>query len=284
LRIGIVYSLHDAAATGIVKQLMQESPCSKVYDSTGSAKKALLCHLDENELLFLEFSKEVVFLEPMDLPNNLDFIIIPSRHESSAQIRSFTVHSPGNPWRRSDFGGKPMQLSLSNPILMWYMLQELDKLKNSYSTLKSFSVSYEVTHHGPTIPLKPITFIEIGGSDKEWSIIEAHKAVATAIKNAIAQFSKEQHSKPCIVTVGFGGNHYASLFTKRAFEKGECYGHMVPNYVIKEISLEELKIVAEMVIRFTPGVTRIVIEKMRSELKNAIALIARDLGLEIILT
>ena len=282
MRIGIVYSLNDIAAVGIVNELLQGMTCNKDYFSTDDVDGALLCRFNTFEVVLLEFDKEVVFLDELELKGNTDFIIIPSRHESSAHIKSFTVHTPGNPWKRSDFGGRPMCLSTSNPILKWYMLQELYRLKQHYPTLASFSVSYEVTHHGPTTPSKSVTFIEIGGSEKEWSNAEAHRIVASAIKGALTHFIKDQDTRPCIVSVGFGGNHYASLFTKRAFEKNECYGHMVPNYVIKELTLEDLKIVAEMAIQLTPGARRVVIEKMRSELKNVIVHTARSFGLEVI--
>jgi D-aminoacyl-tRNA deacylase len=284
LKIGVIYSVNDIAASGIVNQLLQELVCKEIYSNSGFVKKAFSCKFDFHEVQLLGYDGEVVSLEPSQLEfiSNVDFIVIPSRHESSSRIKSFTVHAPGNPWRRSNFGGKPMQLSMSNPVLMWYMLWELNRLRQSYSTLTEFLVSYEVTHHGPTIPTKPVTFIEIGGSEREWSIAEAHKVVAKAIKNAITYLSRVQGSESCTVSVGFGGNHYASLFTKRAFEKNECYGHIVANYIIKELALEDLKIVTEMAIRLTPGVARIVIEKMRSELRNNITLIAKSLELEIV--
>ncbi|MEM2511790.1 MAG: D-aminoacyl-tRNA deacylase, partial [Ignisphaera sp.] len=146
--------------------------------------------------------------------------------------------------------------------------------------LKDYEVCYEVTHHGPTSVSKPITFVELGSNESEWTDSNAHNVVALALLSAIDRTTNEKPN--CITTVGFGGTHYAPLFTKRAFEENECYGHMVPNYVIKELSLDELRIVAGKVMDLTPNCQRVVIEKMRKEIRNVIEDEASKRGLEVV--
>jgi D-aminoacyl-tRNA deacylase len=286
MRVGVVYSLSDIAAVGIVNHLVQNL---EYVDKAGSSNKifaSIGVYLYKGiEIVVAGTEKEVVFLTINDLTNdvhlsNVDFIIVPSKHQSQARVKSLTVHPTGNPWRRNDYGGEPMSLSMSNPVLMWLMLHSLSRLKQRYSELEQFSVSYEVTHHGPSIPLKPITFIEIGSTEDEWRNPIAQSVVAEVIIDSLSRLIIEGGNY-CTISVGFGGNHYAALFTKRALEVGECYGHMIPNYAIKELGLDDLRKVAEMAIRLTPNAKKVVIEKMRSEFRETIAYVAKGLGLEV---
>ncbi|MEM0048062.1 MAG: D-aminoacyl-tRNA deacylase [Ignisphaera sp.] len=280
MKIAIIYSLSDLAAIGIVEKLIENAMCTDLGRGVYGAKVSKQCVLGNVEALFLGFNDEIVYLNSLESLKGFDMFIAPSRHQSEARIPSLTVHVTGNPWRRSDFGGEPMTLSLSNPVLMWLILQDLYKAKNSHNTLSKFSVSYEVTHHGPTVRGTPITFVEIGSSENEWRDVVAQEIVAKAIGNNIKVFYSLKDKPPCRIAIGFGGSHYAPLFTRRALEKGECYGHMIPNYAIKELSVEDLKLVAEMAIEMTPNAQLVVIEKMRSEMKNAIIAAAKSHGLE----
>ncbi|MEM0501037.1 MAG: hypothetical protein QXU24_02620, partial [Ignisphaera sp.] len=70
--------------------------------------------------------------------------------------------------------------------------------------------------------------------------------------------------------------------TRRAIEYGECYGHIIPNYVIKELDLDRIKFITVRAIESTPGVERIVIEKVKSEIRKAIATIAEERNIEVI--
>ena len=283
---GLIYSLNDKAAVGIMKKLEASVLCEdtrEVNMSSSEFTSIKKCDFKGIKFLSMAYRGEVIYLDNLDRIEHIDLYIVPSRHESEAKIPSLTVHVTGNPWRRNDFGGKPMTLSMSNPVLMWLMLQNLQKIRDSTAALAHFSVSYEATHHGPTVESKPIIFIEIGSTEKEWSMAEAHEAVAKVILESIARYMyMGENSKSCIVSIGFGGGHYAPLFTKRALEKGECYGHIIPSYVIKELNVDDLKRVAEMAIEKTPGVKRIVIERMRSEYKNALIAIAKQYNIEYI--
>lgn len=283
--IVVAYSIHDTAGVGIAKNIVKLIDC-KLVNSIASIDSNYLEGLAEmymcrnRDVVILGFSMDVIELEVLErVSKSTKYMIIVSKHSAKSGKPSLTTHTPGNLWGRNDFGGRPWEIPPSNPILMWYVLKELYRYSSEYF-LHGYTVCYEVTHHGPTSLTKPITFVELGSSENEWSDVKAQKVVALATISAI---NKVEHEEPkCVVTVGFGGTHYAPLFTKRALEENECYGHMVPNYVIKELTLDELSIVTRKVISLTPGCSRVVIEKMRKEVREIIEEEARARSIEVV--
>lgn len=67
--------------------------------------------------------------------------------------------------------------------------------------LSDFEVVYEVTHHGPTNLRKPLTFVEIGSSETEWTYEKAHEVVGESVVKALREF---RYSVNCVPTVGSG--------------------------------------------------------------------------------
>ena len=143
---GLIYSLNDKAAVGIMKKLEESVLCEdtrEVHMGSSEFTNVKKCVFKGIEFLSMAYRGEVIYLDNLDRIEHIDLYIVPSRHESEAKIPSLTVHVTGNPWRRNDFGGKPMTLSMSNPVLMWLMLQNLQKIRDSTAALAHFSVSYE---------------------------------------------------------------------------------------------------------------------------------------------
>lgn len=284
-RIVIAYSVNDVAGVGISKNIVELlgcEPVNRILDvdlgSLDGLAKAYACN--DLDALVLGFFLDVVDLEVLEnLTKISKYMVIVSRHSAKSGKPSLTTHTPGNPWGRNDAGGRPWEIPPSNPVLMWHTLKELNRISAEH-VLQGYTVCYEVTHHGPTSITKPITFVELGSSEKEWGNEEAQRVVALATVSAI---EKVEHEEPdCVVAVGFGGTHYAPLFTRRAFEENECYGHMVPSYVLKELNLDDLRLVVKKVISLTPGCSRVVVEKMRKEVREIIEEESRVKGLEIV--
>ncbi len=280
MEIMIAYSINDVAGVGMARKLIEYLNCKDFGTSISfngiTPVEAYSCH-DYGSLLF-GFNEDAIYFDFLSGFTNYKFIIVLSKHSSQSGLPSLTTHPTGNPWERNDFGGKPWELSLSNPLFMWLFLRNIKKLSNMLST---FEISYEVTHHGPTSIEIPLSFVEIGSSENEWKNTFIQDIMARTIVKTIEDLSNFS-DMPCIVTVGFGGSHYAPLFTRRAFEYSECYGHMIPNYVIKELSNAELRKAIELAISYTPHVARIVIEKIRSEARRIINEVAKSRGIEII--
>lgn len=272
--VGIVYSVEDPAGKGIA-DFIRGFVESKELQVAGSVTSWLLEGLNA---LLVSFKEDVIHFDFLDkvLPN-VSFYVILSRHKASSGIKSLTVHHTGNPTLSADMGGRPKELSIANPVFSYLTLRSLSEL--AASELKDFEVVYEVTHHGPTNLQKPLTFVEIGSSEVEWSYEKAHKVVGESVLSALREL---KFSVNCTPAVGFGGPHYAEGFTRRALKYRECYGHIISRYAIREIQgKEELKyIVRESVLRSKPTPIKAVLSrKIGSEPKTIVLEELRSLGI-----
>lgn len=254
-----MYSSIDPAGSGIAKSLLKILK----YREARLSKALRAWYVEDIDALLAEFNEDVIYFNFLDdvLPEAEYFIIL-SRHSASSGVKSLTVHHTGNPTNEALFGGNPYELAYSNPRISYSILTNISKL--AVNTLPDFKVVYEVTHHGPTNVKKPLTFVEIGSSELEWSLSEAHETLAQAIIAALTNASPVE----CVPTVGFGGPHYAEQFTERALTLRECYGHIISRYAINELTQhkERLRDIALQALeRNADKVEKVVITKMRSE-------------------
>jgi len=93
-------------------------------------------------------------------------VVVASRHRSEKGKPTLTVHAPGNPTSKAQYGGRPEELAWAWPERMRNALRKLDETKNGLSI--NYEVSLEATHHGPTQLNVPVWFVEIGGLEKYW--------------------------------------------------------------------------------------------------------------------
>ncbi|MEM2755257.1 MAG: D-aminoacyl-tRNA deacylase [Candidatus Methanomethylicia archaeon] len=273
-RLGIMYSVNDLAGLGIAEVLVSKLKCREV--TVKKSIKASSYSSNYFDVVLAGFKEETIDFEFLDDVVDVDFYIILSKHRSEAGIKSFTVHSTGNPWRNADVGGKPLELSIANPQTAKTLLLNLSKFRDEWR-LSSFDVTYEVTHHGPTSLRKPITFIEIGSCETEWKLREAREVVAEAVLNLVENGLVSSY----IPVVGFGGNHYASRFSERALKTEEAYGHMIAKYVIDKLTDNELNlIVGNAITKNAQKILRVIIEKkLRSTYRKTIRDVASQLNI-----
>ncbi|EQD77578.1 D-aminoacyl-tRNA deacylase, partial [mine drainage metagenome] len=120
------------------------------------------------ESLLYEDYPEQKFSGSLEIEN----IIYLSKHSSSKDISSLTVHPMGN-FETAVLGGQMGKLSLASPELM---CDTLRRIREQYKGEK-FSVTLEATHHGPLSNV-PGFFAEIGTTEKDWKDQDALKAVS----------------------------------------------------------------------------------------------------------
>ena len=101
-------------------------------------------------------------------------VIFPSRHAAKSGKPCLTLHPIGVPHHPLDeeppFGGKSGFAPPPNPrIASWWRL--LHQKWNSQA-IPEFSLSLEVTHHGPILNV-PSLFIEVGSTEPYWPNEEA---------------------------------------------------------------------------------------------------------------
>ena len=99
-----------------------------------------------------------------------------------------------------------------------------------------FEISYECTHHGPSLDV-PTMFVELGSSPTQWGNIKAAEAVARASMEAISNF--KSHSS--FAVLGIGGPHYNKRFTQMALNGEATFGHMIPKYSLNLVTAKVLK-------------------------------------------
>ena len=176
----------------------------------------------KNQIHLFQTESDILELKELDRYQLNETIICISRHTSQTGKASLTVHTPGNLGPTADFGGKPRTLAIADPQKQKLALQELKEYTNKLRL--KFSVSMEVTHHGPTRFKVPILFIEIGSKIENWKDPSAGEAAASAAWKAATQ------SEQSISAVGFGGGHYSPKHTIKMLNGHFALGHILPDY------------------------------------------------------
>ena len=196
--------------------------------------------LIENQIFLGLTNKPLIFLNDLNLKEtkiNPDFLIFASRHTSKAARPAFLTHVTGNWSGEAEFGGEPNELCIASALLL--KAGYITLLKNSKKqSLLDFSIDMEVTHHGPTNLNKPLIFMELGSTKKEWSIKEAGKFVANSIINTIKTYLDLKKESNQIIGLGFGGTHYAPNFQRLIKENNIALSFICPKYYIQDLNKE----------------------------------------------
>jgi D-aminoacyl-tRNA deacylase len=231
-RILIVTSEIDKASMNILDHLLELGRWRRFGEFDGNPTK------EYGNRRLVTIQDEFLFRNGLDaeikesLGVDFDVMMFASRHRSESGLRSLTVHPLGN-YDKAEFGGHPKKLVPTSPDIMTLALR---LLKNKSAGL-DFSVSFEVTHHGPYVET-PAFNIEIGSEERAW----VEEAPAEAIASVI--MSVEEEKLPA--AIGIGGGHYAPRITDVALEKGVSFGHMVPNYALDHLDDAMLKQIIDM--------------------------------------
>ena len=225
-----IASTKDTAGMNIAKQLVDNynlEKLSETFQKNPVYIKTL--HKKETKLLFVNTEiVETQFLGDLFSPQLFIFL---SRHSSAKGIPTLSVHTPGN-LSEAKFGGKPGTVSISPAGAMKNTLLEMAKLANERSL--NYEVSYECTHHGPSLDV-PTMFAELGSTPKQWKDTKAAEVVADAAVAAVSDCTS------CSVALGIGGPHYNKKFTKMALNNQRAFGHMIPKYALKEVDTEIIR-------------------------------------------
>jgi D-aminoacyl-tRNA deacylase len=219
--------------------------------------------LEIGNRILIKTKKDIIFADDVS-DVEADLYIFASRHSSQTKKPCLSAHSTGNFDREAQYGGEPRELGICAPDLVSSAIKEMEKI-----CPQGFEVSLEVTHHGPTSLKKPLIFIEVGSSEKEWNNQEACKAVA----ETIMRLERNQDK----VAIGFGGGHYAQAF-KPMIMQGWNMGHICPKYRLDELDIE---LFAEMVEKSSPNPEIALIDKkgMNSAQMKKVKVLALEYGM-----
>lgn len=208
---------------------------SKINPASQNIKGALLGmeKMEERGVAFweapdfcmAEYEEEIISISPT---HGASCYIFASTHKSASNTPSFTAHTPGN-WGSADLGGEPRTLNVAFGSKVKAAAQKMKELNGASL---GWQVAIEADHHGPTVD-KPILFVEIGSTEKEWGNAEAGKIAAAGILAAIRSPSSPQ----CYV--GFGGSHYCPKFAPKILGGEEAFGHIISGYALERDGVDE---------------------------------------------
>ena len=225
-----IASTKDTAGMNVAKKLMDHYNFEKLSE-TFHKNPVYSKTFQNKEIKLLFVNTEIVdtqFLGDLFTPQLFIFL---SRHSSAMGIPTLSVHTPGN-LSEAKFGGKPRRVSISPAGAMKNALLEMAKLKDERGL--NYEVSYECTHHGPSLDV-PTMFAELGSSPKQWKDTGAAEVVAHAAMAAI--IVRPSYS----VVLGIGGPHYNKKFTTMALSTQKAFGHIIPKHALSEVDAEVIK-------------------------------------------
>jgi len=158
-----------------------------------------------------------------------DGFVFLSKHAAESGQLALTCHSTGN-FSEAKFGGHDRQMAIPHPDLQKAYLQTLKKNQSKFS---DFQITIEATHHGPTALKKPLIFIEIGTTEKQWTDESLCNSVATLVHQVLSQPVKENP-----VAICFGGTHYPSKFTDELLNGEYALGTVIPKHNLENLDEE----------------------------------------------
>jgi D-aminoacyl-tRNA deacylase len=226
-----VASTKDITGMNIAKQLIDNYNFEKMSE-TFQKNPIYTKKLHDKETKLLLVNTEIVKTQFLDSLVKPQLFIFLSRHSSAQGIPTLSVHTPGN-ISEAKFGGKPKKVSISPANALRSSLLEMAKLTSKQSL--SYEVSYECTHHGPSLAA-PAMFVELGSSPQQWKDLKAAEVVAEAAVAAVSEFSNCSS-----VALGIGGPHYNKKFTTMAITGHWAFGHMIPKYALSNIDVWMIK-------------------------------------------
>jgi D-aminoacyl-tRNA deacylase len=243
----LAHSSLDVAGVNIAKKALD------LYDFTKTAETyqdSPVYNLEINgrNVTYVTLKEESVNAQYLqdDFPN-AELIVFLSRHSSQSARPTLTVHTPGN-FANAELGGLSRYVSVAPAVAMQTALKAMVHYQEQYG-LRNFEISYEVTHHGPSLRI-PTMFVELGSSPPQWADSIAAEAVAHSAMTAIANF--EAPTPSCSAVLGIGGTHYNQQFTLMALMGAASFGHMIPKYAVPHIDAEMITQCVEKTLERVP--------------------------------
>jgi D-aminoacyl-tRNA deacylase len=223
-RFVIVATEKDLASKNIANKLIELGKFEKSEEKPFPTLK-------RREDILIWHPEELIFATDLSERYQPECFIFLFRHLSKNNDASLSVHVTGNLTSEVKRAGNPYELGIANPAYMLSVLKGLSK----YAP-EGYKISYEATHHSPTNLTKPLMFVEIGSTEKEWNDEKAIEAVAKSILDFL-----DNPAQNCVSCIGLGGSHYAERFTRKSLESNYAFGHIIPNYEFSKITKDVIQ-------------------------------------------
>lgn len=221
MNYAIICSTNDAAGINIRDRLLE------LYDFKKIGKHHDNPVYSYKNMTLYTINIETINYEKLEKEIPADTYIFITRHQAVSGERTLSVHIPGN-YSKAEFGGSEKTLCTAPANLLKRMYINLDRLNDT-----DFAVTLEATHHGPKIDTS-VMFIEIGSTEKEWSLPEPAKIISKTVVETILEEGKKDYQ----VAIGFGGNHYCSGFNNIEKDSNIAMSHICPKHAVENITKE----------------------------------------------
>lgn len=216
----LVASTKDPASSRIARHILDRWKFIQ-NDGIYSRNNFLLTYIDS-----IHLNHDNIINDPELKSSRIGTVVFLSKHSSSAQIKSMTVHPTGN-FGPNDLGGYPGTLTPAAPEMM---SQALRIMRNRYNGDR-FMTTFEATHHGPYLEAENF-YIEIGTTSDEWEDESALDSVSSAIMD------NRGNTYPNFV--GIGGGHYVPKITEYVVDNRINVGHLISKHNHEAITESQL--------------------------------------------
>jgi D-aminoacyl-tRNA deacylase len=219
-------------------------------------------HIEDGSLLTLEGLDRIY-------PDAVTFVFL-SKHRSDSGLPALTCHCTGN-FSDAPFGGNPGELAIAYPSLQKAYLRAITGAK-----VPGYDVIIEATHHGPTSLAKPVLFVELGSSEKQWADAVAAGAICDCVLDLLSK-----KIEPCKkVGIAIGGTHYPAKFNRLLLESEFGLAAVASKHNLDAINEQML---VQMMDKSVEKVTHIVLDgKGLGSHKDRIMKMAEKTGLQVV--
>jgi D-aminoacyl-tRNA deacylase len=226
--------------------------------------KNVKLHVHDGSLLNLEYLDNIY-------PEANSFIFL-SKHKSDSGIPTLTCHCTGN-FADNPYGGNPKEIAISYPSLQKKYLKVITAARQK---VPEYDVVIEATHHGPTSLKKPVLFVELGSSEKQW----ADRNAASFMCDSLLGVLDNGIERCKYVGIALGGTHYPTKFNKLLIESEFGLAAVASKHNLEAIDEAML---AQMVEKSAERVTHVVFDsKGLGSHKERILKMAEKTRLEIL--
>ncbi|HEY7508227.1 MAG TPA: D-aminoacyl-tRNA deacylase [Nitrososphaera sp.] len=264
----LVASSQDLAGRTLSSCLLSEKGFVPDGLHDGRAGRSFSSPAHRDALLYVA-DASLLTLETLDgtFPDAGAYVFL-SKHRSDSEIPTLTCHCTGN-FADAPFGGNPKEIAMALPSLQKAYLQAITR-----AGARGYDVIIEATHHGPTSLKKPVLFVELGSSEKQWADASAARAMCDALLQSL-DFT------PCKkVGVAIGGTHYPTKFNKLLLESEFGLAAVASKHALAAIDEPML---AQMIKKSAEKVTHVILDaKGLGSHKERITKMAESTGLSIL--
>ncbi len=258
----LVASSQDLAGVTMIEYLKNQEGFND--EGKSPLHKTVKLHVEDGSLLVLENLDGLY-------PEANSFIFL-SKHKSDSQIPTLTCHCTGN-FADNPYGGNPRQMAVAYPSLQKAYLKAITAAR---SRVPAYDVVIEATHHGPTSLSKPVLFVELGSSEKQW----VDSTAAGVICDTLLKLLGSGIERCRRVGVALGGTHYPTKFNKLLLESEFGLAAVASKHNLEAI---DEQLLSHMIDRSAEKVTHIVMDsKGMGSHKDRMIRMAEKTGLEIL--